>query len=77
MTPEQIKTMSPAEVAKHLAEHNKWHRGKGKYSKCSLSPHDPYDLGLIIDRAIELLKEKTMGEIVQNSEQYSRTGETT
>lgn len=58
MTPEQIKTMSAVEVSKHLAEHSKWHRGKGKYSKpCSLSPHDPYDYGLIVDRAIELLKE--------------------
>lgn len=58
MTPEQIKAMSAAEVAKHLAEHQKWRRGKGKYSRAgSPSPHDPYELGAIIDRAIELLKE--------------------
>jgi hypothetical protein len=57
MTPEEIRTMSAAKVAKHLAEHNKWRRGKGKYAKaCSLSPHEPHELGAIIDRAVELLK---------------------
>lgn len=32
MTPEQIKTMSAAKVAKALAEHNKWRRSEGKYA---------------------------------------------
>jgi hypothetical protein len=62
MTLEQIKTMSAAKVAKHLAEHNQWRRAKGKYSKaCSLSPHEPHELGAIIDRAVELLKETRNG----------------
>lgn len=56
MTLEEIKAMSAAEVAKHLAEHNKWRRGIGKYSKAGVkSPHTPYELGAIIDRAAELL----------------------
>jgi hypothetical protein len=60
MKDEEIKTMSAARVAKALAEHNKWRRGEGKYSKaCSLSPHEPHELGAIIDRAVELLKEKS------------------
>ena len=58
MTLEQIKAMSAAEVAKHLAEHQKWYRGVGKYRKTGApSPHDPYDLAKIIDRAVEILKE--------------------
>lgn len=59
MTPKEIRTMSAAEVAKALAEHNKWRRGRGKYAHAhSPSPHDPYDLGAIIDRAVEILKEQ-------------------
>lgn len=59
MTIEEIKTMSAAEVAKHLAEHNKWRRGIGKYGKAGAkSPHAPYELGMLIERAVELLKEK-------------------
>jgi len=62
MTIDEIKTMSAARVAKHLAEHNQWRRAKGKYAKaCSLSPHEPHELGAIIDRAVELLKEKSNG----------------
>jgi hypothetical protein len=58
MTLKQIKAMSAAEVAKQLQEHQKWRRGKGKYSRAGApSPHDPYDLGVIIDRAVEILKE--------------------
>lgn len=58
MTIEQIKTMSAAEIAKQLFEHNQWRRAKGKYFKaCSLAPHEPHELGAIIDRAVELLKE--------------------
>lgn len=63
MTPEQIKAMSAAEVAKHLVEHQRWHRGIGKYRRAgATSPHDPYDLGLIIDRAVEILKEVKDGK---------------
>jgi hypothetical protein len=59
MTLEEIKAMSAAEVAKHLAEHQKWRRGIGKYRRAgATSPHDPYDLGAIIDRAVEILTEK-------------------
>lgn len=58
MTIEEIKTMSAAKVAKHLAEHNKWRRGIGKYGKAGAkSPHTPYELGMLIERAVELLKE--------------------
>lgn len=57
MTSEEIKTMSAVKVANALAEHNKWRRGKGKYAKaCSPSPHEPHELGAIIERAVELLK---------------------
>ena len=58
MTLEEIKSMSAAEVAKQLQEHQKWRRGIGKYRMVGApSPYDPYDLGAIIDRAIKLLKE--------------------
>lgn len=63
MTIDEIKTMSAAKVAKHLAEHNKWRRAKGRYSKaCSRSPHEPHELGAIIDRAVEILKEVKDGK---------------
>lgn len=53
---EEIKAMSAAKVAKQLAEHNKWRRGIGKYSKAGAkSPHTPYELGMLIERAVELL----------------------
>jgi hypothetical protein len=56
MTIDEIKTMSAAKLAKHLLEHNKWRRGIGKYGKAGAkSPHTPYELGAIIDRAVELL----------------------
>jgi hypothetical protein len=62
MTPEQIKTMSAAKVAKHLAEHNKWRRGEGKYEKIySGMPYSAQVVGALIDRAVELLKEARNG----------------
>lgn len=58
MTLEQIKTMSAAKVAKHLAEYQKWRRGEPPYAYgCDNHPFTPKELGDIINRAIELLKE--------------------
>ena len=59
MTPKEIKAMPAAEVAEQLQEHLKWRRGLGRYRgmSCVVSPHDHYDFGLILDRAIQLLKE--------------------
>jgi hypothetical protein len=58
MTPEEIKTMSAAKVAKHLVEHNKWRRGEGKYEKIySGMPYSAQVVGALIDRAVEILKE--------------------
>lgn len=61
MTSEEIKAMSAAEVAKHLAEYQKYRRGESPYNY-GLIPHPhpftPYELGAIIDRAVELLKER-------------------
>lgn len=57
MTPEEIKTMSATDVAKHLAEHNKWRRGEGEYDKpYSGMPYSAQAVGAIIDRAVEILK---------------------
>lgn len=58
MTLEQIKAMSAAEVAKHLAEYQKWRRGEPPYDYGLIPkqhPFTPYELGEIIDRAIGLL----------------------
>jgi hypothetical protein len=69
MKDEEIKTMSAAKVAKQLLEHNKWRRGIGKYGKAGAkSPHTPYELGAIIDRAVELLKE------TRNRQRNNKTG---
>lgn len=57
MTLEEIKAMSAVEVAKHLAEHNKWRRGEGVYEKIySGMPYSAQAVGAIIDRAVEILK---------------------
>lgn len=59
MTLEQIKKMSAAKVAKHLAEHNKWRRGEGNYEKIySSMPFSAQAVGALIDRAVELLTER-------------------
>ncbi len=59
MTLEEIKTMSAAEVAKHLAEYQKYRRGEPPYSYGGDNhPFTPRELGDIINRAVELLKEK-------------------
>lgn len=60
MTPEQIKTMSAADVATHLAEHQKYRRGEPPYDYGITSHRQPFsakELGAIIDRAVEILKE--------------------
>jgi hypothetical protein len=60
MTLEQIKAMSAAEVAKHLVEYQKYRRGEPPYDY-GITPHcHPFtvkELGAIIDRAVEILKE--------------------
>lgn len=57
---EEIKTMPAAKVAKHLAEYQKYRRGEPPYDY-GITPHrQPFsakELGAIIDRAVELLKE--------------------
>lgn len=49
--------LTASEVADILAEHNKWRRGRGKYAKsgakCNITPKE---LGLAIDRAVEILR---------------------
>lgn len=65
MTPEQIKTMSAAKVAEALVRHNKWRRGDlmDEHGMTpSRMPYPMYDLGLIIDRAVEILKEVEDGK---------------
>lgn len=58
MTPEQIKAMSAAKVAKALEEHNKWRRSEGKYAGITAGmPYSAQAVGALIDRAVELLKE--------------------
>lgn len=58
MTIEQIKTMSAAEIAKQLQEHQKWRSGVPPYEYGGYNmPFRPHELGAIIDRAVELLAE--------------------
>jgi hypothetical protein len=52
MTLEQIKAMSAADDAEHLAEYNKYRRGR-----IAVRPVRPREFGAIIDRAVEILKE--------------------
>jgi hypothetical protein len=61
MTPEQIKTMSAAKVAKQLQEYQKYRRGEPPYIYGIVPHRQPFtsfELGAIIDRAIELLTEQ-------------------
>lgn len=58
MTIEQIKTMSAAKVARQLQEFQKYRRGEPPYDYGVVphrQPFTPYELGAIIDRAVELL----------------------
>lgn len=59
MTPEQITSMSAADVAEQLQEYQKYRHGESPYDY-GITPHrQPFsakELGAIIDRAIELLK---------------------
>ena len=58
MTIDEIKNMSAAEVAKQLQEHQKRSRGEPPYEYGGYNmPFRPHELGAIIDRAVELLKE--------------------
>ena len=62
MTIDEIKAMSAAEVAKQLQEHQKWRRGEPPYEYGGYNmPLRPHELGAIIDRAVELLKEAHNG----------------
>jgi hypothetical protein len=60
MTLEEIKAMPASEVAKYLAEYQKYRRGESPYDY-GITPHrQPFtgkELGAIIDRAVEILKE--------------------
>lgn len=58
MTLEQIKAMPAAEVAKHLVEYQKLRRGESPYQYgADNQPFTPRELGDIINRAVEILKE--------------------
>ena len=60
MTLEEINEMSAVKVAAHLVEYQKWRRGEPPYDYGLVSrphPFAPYELGAIIGRAVELLKE--------------------
>ena len=62
MTIDEIKTMSAAEIARQLQEHQKWRRGKPPYEYGGYNmPFSPRELGAIIDRAVELLAEAHNG----------------
>lgn len=58
MTTEEIKTMSAAKVAECLQEYQKYRRGVPPYDygTCGDLPFTGIELGMIIDRAVELLK---------------------
>lgn len=61
---EEIKTMSAAKVAAQLQEYQKYRRGEPPYDY-GITPHrqpfTPRELGAIIDRAVEILKEVRNG----------------
>lgn len=56
-----IREATPAQIAEWLKDYQAWRRGESPYDY-GLTPHSdlfpPKELGMIIDRAIELLKEK-------------------
>lgn len=58
MTPEEIKAMSAAKVAECLVEYQKYRRGEPPYAYGGDNhPFTPMELGDIINRAVEILKE--------------------
>lgn len=58
MTLEEIKAMSAAKVAEHLTEYQKYRRGEPPYCYGGDNhPFTPRELGDIINRAVEILKE--------------------
>ena len=62
MTIDEIKTMSAAEIAKHMQEYQKWRRGEPPYEYGGYSmPFRPHEIDAIIYRAVELLKEAHNG----------------
>lgn len=56
-----IREASPVQIAEWLKIYQSWRRGESPYDY-GLVPHPdpftPHELGMIIDRAIELLKER-------------------
>ena len=57
MTCEEIKTFSAPAIASCLDIYNRRRRGEPPYDRERYtSPFTPYELGAIIDRAVELLK---------------------
>jgi hypothetical protein len=64
MTNGEIKAMPAAVVAEHLVEYQKYRRGEPPYDYGIVPHRQPFtakELGAIIDRAIELLKEAHNG----------------
>jgi hypothetical protein len=60
MTLDEIKAMSAEEVAECLAEYQKYRRGESPYDYGIIPHRQPFtgkELGAIIDRAVEILKE--------------------
>lgn len=55
----EIKNASPAQVAEALAEYNKWRRGRPPYEGPNTLTLSARELGLYLDRAVELLKGET------------------
>lgn len=57
-----IRKASPVQIAELLKDYQAWRREESPYDY-GLVPHPdpftPHELGMIIDRAIELLKEKS------------------
>jgi hypothetical protein len=57
-----IREATPAQIAEWLKVYQSWRRGESPYDyglvPCP-DPFTPYELGEIIDRAIELLKRKS------------------
>jgi hypothetical protein len=56
-----IREATPAQIAEWLKVYQSWRRGESPYDYGLIplpDPFTPYELGEIIDRAIELLKEK-------------------
>lgn len=60
MTSGEIKVASSGQIADMLTEYNNWRRGKPPYDEpCSLNL-SAYELGLCIDRAIEILRGESL-----------------